>query len=252
MNSTQWNASQGWAAGAIAMTAEDLDTYAKGLASGKLFQDPDSLLQMLTFNEAAAETLAAYGLGLLQVADGFWGHEGATPAFQTLWGINPDKGTLVVGLSNSYAYSAANLVNAINIIEGRGAQPFRDAVFYQAGEADPESYATWWQWAQMTEASTDPAAVTDLYDARTYLILRRDGVATLRNAICGPVEGTFTASAPDKIDFDLDASGVTCPDDDPLVQLLGMLDRIASWRFENGTMIFMLDDGTELTFRPPG
>jgi D-alanyl-D-alanine carboxypeptidase len=244
VNSTQWNASQGWAAGAIAMTAEDLAAYAKGLAGGELFEDPDSLAQMLTFNDAAADVLASYGLGLLQVADGYWGHEGATPAFQSLWAINPDKGTVVVGMQNSYAYSAGNFVNAINIIEGRGAQPFMDAVFYQAGEVKPETYFVMWPWTQMTDAST----TTDI-DAGNFLILRRDNMAKLQSATCGPIEGTFSATAPDAITFDLDASGVTCPEGDPLLQLLGMLDTVASWHYENGGLVLMLEDGTELTFR---
>lgn len=49
----------------------------------------------------------------------------------------------------------------------------------------------------------------------------------------------------------MDASGVTCPDGDPLMQLLGMLDTVASWHFENGGLVLVLDDGTELTFRSP-
>ena len=50
INTTDWNVSQGWAAGGIAMTAEDLLTYAKALSAGELFKDPDSLTQMLTFD----------------------------------------------------------------------------------------------------------------------------------------------------------------------------------------------------------
>ena len=53
IDTTNWNASQGWAAGAAAMTAEDLATYGKALAAGELFQNPDTLNEMLTFDPAA-------------------------------------------------------------------------------------------------------------------------------------------------------------------------------------------------------
>ena len=53
LNTTNWNVSQGWAAGANAMTAADLATYGKALAAGELFQDPDSLAQMLAFDDRA-------------------------------------------------------------------------------------------------------------------------------------------------------------------------------------------------------
>ncbi len=53
VNTTNWNASQGWAAGAAAMTAADLATYGQALAAGELFQNADTLNEMLTFYPAA-------------------------------------------------------------------------------------------------------------------------------------------------------------------------------------------------------
>jgi D-alanyl-D-alanine carboxypeptidase len=113
LNTTDWNASQAWAAGGIAMTAEDFLTYGKALSAGELFQDPDSLTQILTFDPNGLGGAFPYGLGLLDFsnipgAEGFWGHEGETAGFQTLWLTNPDTGITIIGLSNSAAYSAFN------------------------------------------------------------------------------------------------------------------------------------------------
>jgi len=110
VNTSRWNASQGWAAGSIAMIAEDLLAYAQALSTGELFQDADSLAQMLTFDPNGMEGLMPYGLGLIDFsnfgAPGYWGHEGQTAGFQTLWYTNPDTGITVVGLSNSASYQA--------------------------------------------------------------------------------------------------------------------------------------------------
>jgi D-alanyl-D-alanine carboxypeptidase len=107
-NTTNWNVSQGWAAGGLAMTAEDLLTYAKALSAGELFKDPDSLTQMLMFDPNGMSGAMPYGLALIDFsqagAPGYWGHEGQTAGFQSLWYTNPDTETTVVGLSNSASY----------------------------------------------------------------------------------------------------------------------------------------------------
>lgn len=111
LDTTSWNASQAWAAGAIAMNAEDLLVYAKALSAGELFEDPDSLTQMLTFDPNGLDGVLPYGLGVIDFgglpgAEGFWGHEGQTPGFQTLWFTNPATGTTIIGFSNSGSYEA--------------------------------------------------------------------------------------------------------------------------------------------------
>ena len=120
LNTTNWNVSQGWAAGANAMTAADLATYGKALAAGELFQDPDSLAQMLAFDDRAMNAGGApFGLGLIDFGNGTFGHEGQTAGFQSLWYTNPEEGITVVGLTNSAAYSAYSFLNVRNILNGR-------------------------------------------------------------------------------------------------------------------------------------
>lgn len=244
-NNTGWNASQGWSAGGLAMAAEDLATYAKALASGRLFQNPDTLAQMLTFNEDAAAVLAPYGLGLFDFGGGYWGHEGTTPAAQSLWYINPDEQILVVGLTNDGSYSASGFVNVRNILEGKGPQPFPPELMLPAIDLIPGIAANW-EWQQTVALSETVDA-----DPGTTIALKKDGGASALSATCGPVEGTFAAAAPDAIAFELDASAATCPAGDPLVELLGLLETVDSWRFDNGRLVMALDDGTELIFALP-
>jgi D-alanyl-D-alanine carboxypeptidase len=115
IDTTRWNASQGWAAGAMAMTAEDLLTYAKALGAGELFESPESLQQMLTFDPNGLDGMLPYGLGLIDFGraglPGYWGHEGQTPGFQSLWYTNPHSGVTVIGLTNSGVYSAFGLLD---------------------------------------------------------------------------------------------------------------------------------------------
>lgn len=246
MNTTAWNASQGGAAGAIAMSAEDLATYGKALANGELFQNPDSLAQMLVFNPAGIASIGSYGLGLFSLGDGYWGHEGTTLAFQSLWFINPEKGTLAVGLSNSSGYGANNFSNVLEILEGRGAQPLVGFALSPAAETDYTVFVARWQWDQITDASGETAI-----DSGPMITLQKDDVAIVANDTCGSATGTYTAGPSFTLAFDLDTSTLTCPEDDPMMELLGYLDMIDSWRFENGGMVIVLTDGTELAFRNP-
>ena len=117
INTTSWNVSQGWVAGGIAMTAEDLLTYGKALSKGEFFQNPDSLTQMLS--TVPSDSFLSFGLGLIifdPMAPGFWGHEGQTVGFQSLWYTNPDTNITVIGLTNSGTYSAYTFLNLAPVL----------------------------------------------------------------------------------------------------------------------------------------
>jgi len=119
VNVTDWNASQGWTAGAIVSNAEDMAAYTAGLASGALFSDADSLVQMTTYtkvNPAQSGLLSAYGLGVgllpLKAAQA-WGHHGQTLGYTTLFMTIPDKETNIVYLTNSSDCMVALIASAI-------------------------------------------------------------------------------------------------------------------------------------------
>jgi D-alanyl-D-alanine carboxypeptidase len=119
VNATDWNVSQGWTAGAIASTAEDMARYTEALASGALFSDPDSLAQMTAFQKVDPVKfglMTGYGLGVgvlpLKTAEA-WGHTGGTPGYATLIMTIPEKETNVVYLTNSADCNIALLPSAI-------------------------------------------------------------------------------------------------------------------------------------------
>ncbi len=247
LNATNWNVSQGWAAGGIAMTAAELATYGQGLAAGDLFLDPESLTQMLAFNDQAVATGGApFGLGLIDFGNGYWGHEGETAGFQSLWFTNPDEQITVVGLTNSAAYSAFGLLNVINILNGSGLQPFQAVTLLPIADQLPSLVTSDWEWRQATSGA-------DIIEIPPGFILSltKDGNATVSSATCGLVTGTFTANAQGQITFDLDTSAVTCVEGDPLLQLVEALQSGDTWEFDNGGLaITLAKDGSELYFLP--
>ncbi|UCC52735.1 MAG: beta-lactamase family protein [Anaerolineaceae bacterium] len=120
VNATDWNVSQGWTAGAIVSTAEDMALYTEALASGALFSDPDSLAEMIAFQEVDPikfGLMTGYGLGVgvmpLDAAEA-WGHTGGTTGYATLIMTIPEKETNVVYLTNSADCNVALLPSAIN------------------------------------------------------------------------------------------------------------------------------------------
>jgi hypothetical protein len=196
---------------------------------------------MLTFDPAALQVLGApYGLGLFDAAgDGsVWGHGGQTLGFQSLWVTDPQKGIVVVGLTNSATYAATELLNVLNILHGNGALPVDGAALLPAG------LPTTWQWTQFVM----PEEVSEIDEAANFkVILVADGSALFINPDCGAAAGTYTVDGPGQINFDLDASGLTCDADSLAVQLVQHLNDAVSWHFDNGMLVIELPaDGGSL------
>ena len=243
IDATNWNGSQGWAAGANAMTAVDLATYGKALSSGGFFKNPETLAEMLTFDSAALMSLGgSYGLGLQDFAgDGtVWGHAGQTLGFQSLWFTNPEAGIVVAGLTNSASYSADAFLNVINILNGRGAQPVGPITLLPVGNIAPSTWE-WMQFVSPTE-TTDVAA-----DTQVQLVLGKDQSATVNSSDCGSAFGTFTTDGVGNISFEIDESGLVCDETALTAQLLQQLnDAPVSWQVANGMLNIELpaDAGT--------
>lgn len=248
LNTTNWNVSQGWAAGGIAMTAEDLARYAIALTSGELFQQAGSLEQMVAFNQDALFAGGyPYGLGLMDLGEGYIGHEGQTAGFQSLWYANPDEGITVVGLTNSAAYPAYLFLNVRNILDGTGPMPFTAVTLIPIAEEEPGFTMSKWVWTQRVELS---GSSTTEIDPVTEISFSKDGNVHVKGEGCGVAFGTYTTPAPYEINLNLDSTdAVTCTEDEPLVELLTLLESVESWGFENGALVIILSDGTALNFR---
>lgn len=244
IDGANWNGSQGWAAGSVAMTAADLATYGHALAKGQFFHNPETLAEMLTFNADAFNVVgAAYGLGLMDFAnDGtVWGHEGATFAFQSLWYTEPEAGIVVVGLTNSGSYSGFNFLNVLNILEGDGALPVSAGTLLPAGSLTP------WQWAQFVS----PTETTDIDETTSYrLIISADQTVTFNTSDCGTANGAYTVAGTGNIDLEIDGSTLTCEADSLSVQAVQQLNEAVTWRFDNGRLLIDLPaDGGTFVFK---
>lgn len=118
---TNWNASQAGAAGAIVSTVEDIARYIEALFGGELFQQPQSLAEVLAFTPLDTEQgmffMNGYGLGLLNFATpGFTaiGHAGQTPGYQSVWFVAPEAQTVLVFHTNSGSCPAEFLPITLN------------------------------------------------------------------------------------------------------------------------------------------
>ena len=103
-------------------------------------------------------------------------------------------------------------------------------------------------WVKKIETSGE----TLIVDPGIKMTLSKNGAAILNSEGCGFVSGTYTASAPDLIEFDMDTSTITCTEEEPVFELINALDTIKAWHFENGKLFFDLEDGTSLGFEDLG
>ncbi|MDX1417818.1 MAG: serine hydrolase, partial [Candidatus Promineifilaceae bacterium] len=246
VDTTTWNGSQGWVAGAAAMTAEDLAKYGKALAAGELFQNPDALAEMLMFDPASSRSVGTpYGLGLQDYAgDGtVWGHAGQTLGFQSLWYTKPESGIVVVGLTNSATYNADAILNVLNILEMDGPLPVSALTLLPIGDLAP----TTWTWTQFT----NPAEAVEIDEtAGLQLVIAKDQSVSANSLECGPAFGKYSSDGAGNISFEIDPFGADCAPDSQAAKFWQYLNDAAKWHIDNGDLIIDLPaDGGSLLFK---
>ena len=96
---TNWNPSWGWAAGAVISDLHDLRIWAKSVATGSLLTRATQR-QRDDFLPATGLEPAKYGFALFEV-DGWTGHNGSLPGYQSLTMYLPAKKATMVILLNS-------------------------------------------------------------------------------------------------------------------------------------------------------
>ncbi|MFG2619017.1 serine hydrolase domain-containing protein [Streptomyces sp. NPDC048507] len=105
-DATDWNPSWGWAAGAMISDLPDLRTWAKTLATGTLLT-PATQAQRLKVSAAGDLPDTGYGLGIFNV-EGWIGHNGSLPGYQSLTVYLPQsQATMVVLLNTDIAHEGA-------------------------------------------------------------------------------------------------------------------------------------------------
>jgi D-alanyl-D-alanine carboxypeptidase len=102
-DATDWNPSWGWAAGAMTSTLDDLLVYGDALVAGDTLLGPSlqkARLDSFDFSIPPNSPARAYGLGL-GLANGWYGHTGELPGFNTVIQHHLAKGITLVVMANS-------------------------------------------------------------------------------------------------------------------------------------------------------
>ncbi|MET8804333.1 serine hydrolase domain-containing protein [Streptomyces sp. NPDC004546] len=104
-DAADWNPSWGWAAGAMISNLRDLHTWAPTVATGR-FPDGTRMIgaatqkQRLITPETGSIKGAGYGLGIFDV-QGWIGHNGSLPGYETVTIYLPSTRTTLVALLNT-------------------------------------------------------------------------------------------------------------------------------------------------------
>lgn len=102
-DATDWDPSWGWSAGAVISTIADLGIWARALGTGEGVLSPETQqLRLDSFRHdlPPATPERAYGLGL-GIENGWLGHTGELPGFNTYVGYLPEREAVVAVAVNS-------------------------------------------------------------------------------------------------------------------------------------------------------
>jgi D-alanyl-D-alanine carboxypeptidase len=100
VNTTDWNPSWAWAAGAMISTLEDMHVWAPAVATGQLLSAAMQAQRLQTVPAPPGAPNGGYGLGLFDLA-GWIGHNGSVPGYQTAVFYLPEKQTTMVVFTNT-------------------------------------------------------------------------------------------------------------------------------------------------------
>ncbi|MEH6835737.1 MULTISPECIES: serine hydrolase domain-containing protein [Falsihalocynthiibacter] len=115
---SDWNMSQGWAAGGVISTVEDMHRFIEVLVAGDLYKSNETLQLMKDTMWTGSLTAPYYGIGLVEkIGDGLWGHGGQTLGFESDVAVHVASGVSIVGWASSsnniMALGAAAVVEAL-------------------------------------------------------------------------------------------------------------------------------------------
>ncbi|MFE3559131.1 serine hydrolase domain-containing protein [Streptomyces sp. NPDC059193] len=99
VNATDWNPSWAWAAGAMISDLMDLRSWARTVATGSLLT-PETQAERLKTTSIDGIPGAGYGLGIFDV-QGWIGHNGSLPGYETLTVYLPEARATMVVLLNT-------------------------------------------------------------------------------------------------------------------------------------------------------
>lgn len=133
-DATGWNPSWGWSAGAMISDLDDLLTYGKELVAGQALLSPQMQAERINsfdFEIPPNSPARAYGLGL-GLANGWYGHTGELPGYNTVLQHHLDRGITIVVLVNSDIKSGECPADAPTLAGGRTEGPCEDPAVHIA------------------------------------------------------------------------------------------------------------------------
>ncbi|WCD90649.1 D-alanyl-D-alanine carboxypeptidase [Streptomyces xanthophaeus] len=110
-DSSGWNPSWGWAAGAMVSNLDDLRTWSPALVDGRLLTGRTQAERLRTLPTGVPGV--SYGLGILD-SGGWLGHNGEIPGYESIAAQLPaEKATLVVLVSSDIDHNGKNLSSLV-------------------------------------------------------------------------------------------------------------------------------------------
>jgi D-alanyl-D-alanine carboxypeptidase len=252
LETTTWNMSQGWAAGGVISTAEDMTIFMRALRNGELFQN-ESTLAVMSDGVGAKGSFVQYGIGLGEKLPGIWGHGGQTLGFESDTGyVLENDVTIVVwtNAANDEAAVGAALIDQVLVSAGVVVDPNQVAVEAMTSQLRGKK----WQWQEL-QILTQGGATTSIPNPENYtLLFNEDGTFNLQ-ADCNLGKGSFSL---DGLKITLATGPMTlaaCSPESLSDQYLQGLGMIASFSIDDTDLLLVgtLDDTTfMMRFVPSG
>lgn len=112
---TNWNMSQGWAAGGVISSVDDMHVFIEALVGGDLFQTADTLRLMQQTVAPNHSLYLAYGVGLGRKGENLWGHGGQKLGYASDVVAGPDFSLVAFGTSanNGASFAAGDVTEAL-------------------------------------------------------------------------------------------------------------------------------------------
>ena len=100
---TDWSVSYGAGGGGFTSTLADLGTWAASMSGNSLLNEDLQSARLETTSEIEPGAPILYGLGIYQLGDGWYGHDGEAIGWQAIELHNPETGVSVVIAGNACA-----------------------------------------------------------------------------------------------------------------------------------------------------
>lgn len=244
VETTDWNLSQGAAAGAVISTAADMHVFIRALLNGDLFTSADTLAAMMDAVPTGTPGLPAYGIGLAEKLPGVWGHGGQTLGFESEVVLFAESGISAVGWGTSSQNIMAVGASAISqALVSSGAIPDPAAISPDALRAG--LVGSDWRLATVFEVATQ--AQSDMDPERYAITFRNDGDFSAQ-ADCNRLLGGWSVEDTSLFLTPGPATLAACPPDSRSDDFITWLTEVTSAQLgRDGGLILTSGGGDDLT-----